>query len=270
MQREGYPTLTDATDAERESETSETSTKGDTMKIERSGITYDVDGTTFEAHLAWDAEATAKKPAVLVLHDWAGLHEPSRTRAQKLAALGYVGFAVDLYGKGKRGTPGADNSALMNPLLGDRALLKRRLLAAVDTCAKRDEVDASRIAAIGFCFGGLCALDLARANAPGLRGAVSFHGIYPPPKLGAQEPIQSKVLVCHGWEDPFTPPDAMLGLARELTDAKADWQIHAYGHTVHAFTAEGANDRQRGTVYDAKADRRSWAAMTDFLAEALA
>lgn len=225
---------------------------------------------TFEGFIAWDASNKAKAPAVLIAHDWAGLHEPGRARAIRLAEMGYVGFAIDVYGKGRRGTPGADNSALMNPLLGDRALLRRRLLAAMDAARAHEAVDASRIAAVGYCFGGLCVLDLARANAPGLKGVVCFHGIYSPPGLGAQAPIDAKVLVCHGWDDPFTPPTAALALAAELTEAKADWQLHAYGNTLHAFTTEGANAPAMGAKYDAAADRRSFASMKLFLEEVLA
>lgn len=232
-------------------------------------IEYSEGGEAFEGFVAWDAAATSPRPAVLIAHDWAGLLEPSRERAERLAAMGYVGFAIDNYGKGRRGTPGADNSALMNPLLADRAKLRRRLFAAVEACGRLDTVDASRLAVIGYCFGGLCALDVARANAPGVRGVVSFHGIYAPPGLGEQPPIEAKVLVCHGWGDPFCPPEATVGLAAELTAAKADWQIHAYGNTLHAFTSEGANNPAMGTVYDAKADRRSFAALTYFLEEAL-
>jgi dienelactone hydrolase len=232
-------------------------------------IDYREGGDTFEGFVAWDAAHKDKAPAVLIAHDWAGLHEPSRARAIRFAEMGYVGFAVDAYGKGKRGTPGADNSALMNPLLGDRTLLRRRLLAAVDAARAHDAVDASRMAAVGYCFGGLCVLDLARANAPGLKGVVCFHGIYAPPGLGAQAPIDAKVLVCHGWDDPFTPPAATLALAAELTEANADWQLHAYGHTLHAFTSEGANAPAMGAMYDAVADRRSFAAMKLFLEEVL-
>lgn len=233
-------------------------------------IEYTEGGEVFEGFLAWDAGRAGKAPAVLIAHDWAGLHEPNHERAVRLAEMGYVGFAIDVYGKGRRGTPGADNSALMNPLLGDRALLLRRLLAAIDAAAKHAAVDASRVAAIGYCFGGLCVLDLARANAPGLRGVVCFHGIYSPPNLGPQAPIAAKVLVCHGWEDPFTPPTAAVALATELTDAKADWQLHAYGHAKHAFTTVGANAPEMGVQYDADTDRRSFAAMASFLEEALA
>jgi dienelactone hydrolase len=233
-------------------------------------VEYSEGDDVFEGFVAWDASLEGRRPAVLIAHDWAGLLDASRERAKKLAAMGYVGFALDVYGKGRRGTPGADNSALLNPMLRDRALLRRRLLAGVEAAKRQAATDPERIGAIGFCFGGLCVLDLARANAPGLRGAVCFHGIYAPPGLGVQEPIRSKVLVCHGWDDPFTPPAATIGLAEELTQAKADWQIHAYGHIVHAFTSEGANNLAIGAKYDATADRRSFASMRIFLEEAFA
>ncbi|HEY2774812.1 MAG TPA: dienelactone hydrolase family protein [Candidatus Binatia bacterium] len=235
--------------------------------IRTSNADYPDDGQTFEGFVAWDAAAGRKSPAVMIASDWTGLLEPTRNRAEQMAARGYVGFGLDVYGKGKRGQQGADNSALINPLLADRARLRRRLLAGVAACAAHPAVDAQRLAVIGFCFGGLCALDLARANAPGLIGAVSFHGIYAPPGLGQQEPIRAKVLVCHGWDDPFTPVPATVGLAAELTEARADWQLHAYGRTVHAFTTAGANNPAMGAVYDANADRRSFAALEYFLDE---
>ena len=232
-------------------------------------IEYREGDDLFEGFIAWDAAHGPKRPGVLIAHDWAGLLEPSCTRAVRLAEMGYVGFALDAYGKGKRGTPGADNSELMNPLLADRALLLRRLLAAADTLRARPASDPSRIAAIGYCFGGLCVLDMARANAAGLLGAVCFHGLYSTPDLGDQKPIDAKILVCHGWEDPLTPPSATLGLAKELTAAQADWQLHAYGHAMHAFTSLGANAPAMGVKYDALADKRSFAAMEYFLAEVL-
>lgn len=239
------------------------------MAIQSRSIEYREGQDVFEGFVAWD-DARAKAPAVLIAHDWAGLLDASRQRAEKLAGLGYVGFALDNYGKGKRGTPGADNSALMNPLLGDRAMLRRRLVAGLEACRALDFVDPERVAIIGYCLGGLCALDLARANPPGLRGAVSFHGIYAPPNLGEQGPIEARVLVLHGWDDPFTPPAAAIGLAEELTKAKCDWQLHAYGHTMHAFASEGASNPAGGILYSADADRRSFAALRYFLEETLA
>lgn len=206
-------------------------------------------------------------PAVLIAHNWAGQSAADNDIAARLAALGYAGIAIDVYGKGVRGDLQGDNSALMGVWMTDRAALRRRLLAAVDAASMHPMVDAERIAIIGYCFGGLCALDVARSNSPLVKAAVSFHGVYAPTGL-APVPISARVLVLHGWDDPMTPPDATVALAHELTAAGADWQIHAYGGTMHAFTFPAANNPAGGIMYDEAADRRSWAAMTALLAEA--
>lgn len=208
-------------------------------------------------------------PAVLIAHNWAGQTEADNAIAHKLAALGYAGIAIDVYGKGRRGDLQGDNSGLMGPWMADRAALRQRLLAAVAAAVAHPMVDDTRIAMIGYCFGGLCALDVARSASPDVRGVASFHGVYAPPELGEQRPITAKVLVLHGWDDPMTPPDSTVALAHELNAAGADWQLHAYGRTMHAFTFESANNPEGGIQYDAAADRRSWRSMTDFLAEVL-
>ncbi len=207
-------------------------------------------------------------PVVLIAPNWVGQTGWDNAVADRLAAAGYAGLAIDVYGKGRRGDPAGDNSALMGPWVGNRAALRQRLLAAVDAAAGHPMLDESRMAIIGYCFGGLCALDVARSGDDRIKAAVSFHGIYNPPGLGPQAPITAKVLICHGWEDPYTPVDAHNAVAKELTDAGADWQIIAYGHAYHSFTNEHAN--APGTaLYDAAADRRSWAATMALLAETL-
>ncbi|MFZ4690301.1 MAG: dienelactone hydrolase family protein [Polymorphobacter sp.] len=208
-------------------------------------------------------------PAVLIAHNWAGQSAADNAIADRLAALGYVGIAIDVYGKGVRGDLQGDNSALMNPWVGDRAALQRRLLAGAEAAAAHPAVDAGRIAIIGYCFGGLCALDVARSGSPLVKGAVSFHGVYPPSGLEAR-PITAKVLVLHGWNDPMTPPDATVALAHELEAAGADWQLHAYGNTMHAFTFPLASNPAGGIQYNPDSDRRSWKTMTDFLGEVFA
>jgi len=223
-----------------------------------------------EAYVAYDESQTSKRPCVLVSHQWSGQSDAERKRAEQLAQLGYVGFAIDVYGKGARGGLLADNSKLMQPFLDDRAMLRRRILAALAAAKNHPMVDPDRVGAIGYCFGGLCVLDLARSAAPGVKGVVSFHGIFHPPNLGEQAPITAKVLILHGYDDPMATPDHVLAIARELTEAKADWQLHAYGHTTHAFTAQGVNAPERGLVYNAAADRRSWIAMKNFFEEVLA
>ncbi len=208
-------------------------------------------------------------PAVLIAHNWAGQSASDNAIADKLATLGYAGVAIDVYGQGVRGDLQGDNSALMGVWMADRAALQQRLLAAVSAVAAHPAVDADRVAIIGYCFGGLCALDVARSGSPQVKGAVSFHGVYAPTGLAA-EPITAKVLVLHGWDDPMTPPDATVALARELSAAGADWQIHAYGGTMHAFTFAEANNPAGGIMYNADADRRSWQTMRDFLSEVFA
>lgn len=208
-------------------------------------------------------------PAVLIAHNWAGQTAADNAIADRLAGLGYAGIAIDVYGQGARGDLQGDNSALMGPWLADRAALRTRLLAAVTAAAAHPEIDAGRIAIIGYCFGGLCALDVARSADPRVRAAVSFHGIYPPTGLDPAGSITAKVLVLHGWNDPMAPPEATVALAHELDAAGADWQIHAYGQTMHAFTFADADNPAGGVQYNPAADRRSWASMTAFLVETL-
>jgi dienelactone hydrolase len=230
---------------------------------------YDDAGAACEGYIALP-DTDAARPAVLVAPNWVGQGPFDNAVADRLAGLGYVGIAIDVYGKGVRGDPAGDNSALLNPWAGNRAALRQRLMAAVEAAAAHPAVDANRMAMIGYCFGGMCALDLARAADPRVKAAVSFHGIYGAPDLGPQPKITAKVLVNHGWADPYTPPEAHHALAKELTEAGADWQIHAYGHAMHSFTNPHANNPAAGQGYDKAADKRSWAATVAFLEEALA
>ncbi|WP_232353522.1 dienelactone hydrolase family protein [Cupriavidus oxalaticus] len=238
--------------------------------LEQKFVEYTDGETVFEGYVTRPAGVTTRAPCVVLAHEWSGLNEAMRRCADRLASLGYVCFAMDVYGKGVRGDQLGDNACLMNPLLRDRALLRQRLLAGLDAAKALSGVDAGRMAVVGYCFGGLCALDLARAVPPNLLAAVSVHGVLQAPRIGEQAPVTASILLLHGWEDPVAPPNDVLGIARELTEAGADWQLHAYGHARHAFTFEGANFPERGIVYDAAADRRSWAAMRAFLAERLA
>lgn len=233
-------------------------------------LDYTDGDVTCQAFVAHDDARGARRPCVLIAHSWAGQSDAERAKAEEFARMGYVGIAIDVYGKGIRGSHDADNSALMEPFLADRAMLRRRLLAAVEAVRAHPMVDPHRIAAIGYCFGGLCVLDLARSAIPDIKGVVSIHGIFPPPGLGEQPPISAKVLILHGWDDPFARPAAVLGLTQELTAAKADWQLHAYGHALHAFTHAQAAAPERGLLYNAAAAQRSWLATRNFLEEVFA
>ncbi len=236
------------------------------MAIQERLVEYKDGEILLEAYMAWEGSGSDRKPGVLISHAWGGRGEFEENKAAQLAELGYVGFALDLYGKGVKGSNPEQNRALMQPLLDDRVMLQRRMHLALDNIRKQKEVDGERIAAMGFCFGGLCVLDLARTGAD-IRGAASFHGLFSSPGNTAGNKITGKILVMHGWDDPMATPDHVLALAEELTSMGADWQIHGYGNTLHAFTNPAANDHEHGTVYDAVADRRSWQSLQLFLAE---
>jgi len=236
------------------------------MAIHTRTVEYRDGDTVLEAYLAWDDSGNDARPGVLISHAWAGRGELEENKAEQLAELGYVGFALDLYGKGIRGKSIDENSVLMQPLLDDRVLLQRRMKLALEQIRLQDEVDSLRVAAMGFCFGGLCVLDLARTESD-ILGVASFHGLFIPPGNTDGNKILAKVLVMHGWDDPMVKPDQVISLAEELTAMGADWQIHGYGNTLHAFTNPAANDVAHGTVYDADADRRSWQNLQLFLAE---
>lgn len=236
------------------------------MTIQTRTCDYPEGDTTLCASIAWDDSIPDQRPGVLVAHAWRGRSDFENSKAVELARLGYLGFALDIYGKGKLGTHPAENAALMQPFIDDRPRLQRRLRAALQTMLAQPEVDPQRTAAIGFCFGGLCALDLARGGAD-VRGVVSFHGLLGAPRGLPAKPITSKILVLHGWDDPLATPAAVLELAAELSSVRADWQLHAYGNTLHAFTNPVANDAANGLLYGPAADRRSWLAMQSFLAE---
>ena len=231
-------------------------------------VEYEHDGVVLEGLLVVDDAAQNRRPGVLVAHAWGGRGDIEERTARRLAEHGYVGFAMDMYGKGVRGSSREENAALIAPFLENRASLQSRMTAAAKVLAGQDEVDSNRIAAIGYCFGGLCVLDLARTGAD-VRGVASIHGLFaqPDPPLG--KTISAKVLALHGHEDPMVPPDAVAALEAELTEAGADWQIHVYGGTMHAFTNPKANDPEFGTVYSATAERRAWVTLENFLAEVL-
>lgn len=238
------------------------------MAIQSRPHEFDIDGLRVEASIAAEAGAPGKRPVVLVFHDWAGQSDFARERSRRLAELGYIGFAVDLYGKGRRGSTREECSALMTPLVQDRGLLRRRIEATAAEAARVPGADAGRLGAIGFCFGGLCALDLARSGVPGIRGVASFHGLFTPPAWKGGR-ISAKVLALHGYDDPMAQPDALRAFCNEMSAAGADWEVNAYAGTMHAFTNPHANDPAFGTVYSAQADARSWARCVAFFAEVL-
>ncbi len=231
-------------------------------------IEYAVGDVELEGYLALDASVPGPRPGVIVAHAWRGRNAFADRKAEALAELGYVGFAADVYGRGCSGETDEQATALMQPLVENRGMLRERIGAALHTLAEHDLVDATRIGAIGFCFGGLTVLELARSGAP-VRGVVSFHGLLGTPDPADAENIRGKVLALHGQDDPLVPPEAVAAFSKEMSDAGVDWQMVVYGNCVHAFTNPNANDPAKGLKYDARADRRSWAAMKAFFEEVL-
>src|SRR5690348_15391307 len=236
---------------------------------EQFSLTQDYNGQTLEHVVVHDGSGRTL-PTVVIIPTVMGVQPLEIGFAERLVALGYHAVVVDLFGK--RFRPVIDRGeafAAMGELREDRSALRDRLLSVLDEVRKREHVDKSRIAVIGYCFGGQCALDVARSGED-IAAAVSFHGLFDPPGLDKRQ-IRAKVAAFHGWDDPMVPPEAVAALGQELTEGGAEWQIHAYGHVGHGFTNPKAHEiGVEGVFYHEAAARRSWDSLVNFLAEALA
>ncbi len=237
-------------------------------------LTYDCHGVTCKGHLAAPAEAKkAKKPGIVIAHAWRGQDDLTRRTAKELAEIGYVALAADIYGDGQTATTDEQATQLMMPLFIDRTLLRERINAAVDALKKHPLVDATNVAAIGFCFGGLTVIELLRSGAD-VRGVVSFHGVLGNAmgdNVAKTAPLAKKMhgalLMLHGNDDPLVSATDFDAIRKEFTKANVDWQMNIYGHTVHAFTNPAVHDVKGGLAYNEKAAARSWIAMQNFLNE---
>jgi dienelactone hydrolase len=208
------------------------------------------------------------RPTVILIPTVMGVSDLELKFGRQLVELGFNAFVADLFGKKFRGAPRDVCFGEMNRLGSDREALCRRLLAVVDQARGLEEVDEGKVVVAGYCFGGKCALDVARTGID-IAGAVSFHGLFDPPGWEVGK-IKAKVLALHGWDDPMVTPDAVVALGNELTAAGADWQIHAYGHVGHGFTNPNAASLQiDGVFYHELAAERSWTAFINFLEEVL-
>ena len=233
-------------------------------------VSYRAGDTELRGFAAWDAAVAGPRPGVVVVHEWYGLNDFARAKAEELARMGYVAFAADMYGGGKVAASTDEASALAGAVKGDRPLMRARIAAAVAALRARPECDAKRVAAIGFCFGGTTALELARSGAE-VAGVVSFHGGLATPLPAGRGAIKARVLVLHGAADPYESEQEVAAFHKEMEESGADWQMVSYGHAVHSFTNPAAgDDPSRGAAYDAKAAARSWEAMRLFFREIFA
>lgn len=231
-------------------------------------VDYEADGTRFRGYLAVPRDTVGPVPGVLVVHDWLGVTDATRMRCDMLARLGFAAFAADVYGADVRPDQ-AEAGAVAGGFYGDEILWRARLTAALHRLTEEPTVDPDRLAAIGYCFGGSSALQLARTGAA-LKTVVSFHGGLQAGPAGEAAAIRAKLLVLTGGADPVVPDDDVRAFEDELRAApEVDWQVVTYSGAMHAFTVPTANTPEYGAAYDERADRRSWIAMKDFFAETL-
>ncbi len=236
-------------------------------EIRMQEVEYKDGDTTCKGYLAYDDVNTNLRPAVLVLPEWWGVDDYPKHRADQLAKMGYVAFVADIYGNGQVTDDASQAGTWATPFMKNRELLRKRAAAALDTLLDQKYVDKSRVAAIGYCFGGACALELARAGAP-LVGVVSFHGNLSRLADEGPDAIKAKILICHGGDDPMVPAQQLAAFETEMKEASANYQINIYSGAVHAFTNPAADSHHlNGVAYNEQADHRSWAAMKDFFEE---
>lgn len=236
-------------------------------EIKSRAIEYQQNGTVLEGWLTWDSSIQGKRPGVLIVHQWKGLTDYEKKRAEMLAKLGYVAFACDIYGKGVRPKDTAEAGIQAGKYKKDRALYRERLKAGLATLKAQETADSDKIAAIGYCFGGTGVLELARSGAK-VAGVASFHGGLDSPTPADGKNIQCKVLCMHGADDPFESEKDLTAFEEEMRSSGVDWQLIQYGGAVHSFTEWAlTGPNSQGAAYNAAADRRSWEHLQAFFAE---
>ena len=235
--------------------------------IKRQVVEYKDGDTVLEGFVAFDDSISGKRPGVLIVHQWKGLGDYEKKRAEMLAQLGYVAFAADIYGKGIRPKDTQAASAEAGKYKKDRKLLRARVNAGLAELKKQPLTDSSKTAAIGYCFGGTTVIELARSGA-NIAGVVSFHGALDSPNPEDGKNIKCRVMALHGADDPFVPAAEVAAFEDEMRQAKVDWELVKYGGAVHGFTDWNAKDpNMPGMLYNEKADRRSWQDMQQFFGE---
>ncbi len=241
------------------------------MSLARAGlktrtVEYQEGDTVLEGYLSYDDSFAGKRPGVLVAHEWKGLESYAKMRADKLARLGYVAFAADIYGKGVRPRTITQASEQANKYKNDRPLLRQRVLAGLEALKSQPHVDTAKLAAMGYCFGGTAVLELARAGGA-VKGIVSFHGGLSTPAPADAKDIKARLLVFHGADDPFVAPSEVDGFEKEMKEAKVDYQLIKYPGAMHGFTNPANTGDPEGALYNKEADQKSWKQMQEFFME---
>ncbi len=238
-------------------------------KLVTQTVEYRHNDTVMKGYLAYDDAIKGKRPGMLVVHEWWGLNEFAKEQADKLAQMGYVALAVDMYGQGKMTQDREEASKLASQVRGT-PLMRARAKAGLEVLKKQKLVDPTRLAAIGFCFGGTTVLELAYSGAD-VKGVVSFHGGLTAPKAEDLKNLKAGILVLHGADDPLVKPEEIKAFQEAMRQAGADWQMIYYGDAVHSFTnPKAGSDKSKGAAYDARAAARSWQQMQVFLKEIFA
>ncbi len=236
-------------------------------KVQNKVVSYSYGEESFEGFMAWDDSVKGKRPGILVVHEWWGLNDYARSRAEQLAAMGYMAFAVDMYGKGKVTTHAAEAGEWAKQTTSNVAEWLGRAQEGLKLLQAEPMVNSARLAAIGYCFGGATVMQLVYGGAP-VKGVVSFHGSLPLPSNAQTSPPSAKVLIAHGASDPFLASDQIGEFQKALEKAKIDWQMIQYGGAQHSFTNPSADQYGlEGAKYHKQSDQRSWAHMQQFFDE---
>lgn len=229
--------------------------------IKSEPVEYRHGEAVLEGDLVYDDAVQVPQPGILVVHEWMGLGDYTKRRAKQLAELGYVALAADMYGKGVYAKDHEEAAKLSGALQSDREAMRGRILAALEVLKSFPRVDASRVGAIGYCFGGMTVLELARSGAD-VDAVVSFHAPLQTPSPAQPGAIKAKILVCHGAEDPHVTQEQVKAFEQEMRQAVADYRLIQFPGAVHSFTVpEAGDDSSTGVAYHQEADRRSWEAM---------
>lgn len=236
-------------------------------KLIKKDVDYNVAGRPYQGYLVYDDSRSGIVPGLLVAHNWMGITDETKSKADQMAALGYVVFAVDIYGKDRRPKNTDEAGQMAGAFKKDRTLLRSHMQEGLSQLLKSPGVDKNKVAVLGYCFGGTAAIELGRAGAD-VKGIVTFHGGLDSPNPSDGKKIKGRLIAFHGADDPFVPAKDVAAFEDELRQAKIDWELVQFGGAVHSFTEQGAgSDNSKGAAYNANADKRSWIAMQNFLAE---